>query len=86
MLLKEEFATNLGFLEPSINAILFAGDDLMNNVQLREVLYMVVVAGNFLNGNYTLKLRPFEKKGTKSTLLFFFLVRQPVAMQATQLV
>lgn len=53
MLLKEEFATNLGFLEPSINAILFAGDDLMNNVQLREVLYMVVVAGNFLNaGGY----------------------------------
>ena len=53
MLLKEEFATNLSFLEPSINAVLFAGDDLMNNVQLREVLYMVVVAGNFLNaGGY----------------------------------
>lgn len=53
MLLKEEFAANLSYLEPSINAILFAGDDLMNNVQLREVLYMVVVAGNFLNaGGY----------------------------------
>lgn len=53
MLLKEEFAANLSFVEPSINAILFAGDDLMNNVQLREVLYMVVVAGNFLNaGGY----------------------------------
>lgn len=53
MLLKEEFAANLSFLEPSINAILYAGDDLMNNVLLREVLYMVVVAGNFLNaGGY----------------------------------
>lgn len=55
MLLKEEFAANLSYLEPSINAILFAGDDLMNNVQLREVLYMVVVAGNFLNGEFFLK-------------------------------
>lgn len=75
MLLKEEFATNLGFLEPSINAILFAGDDLMNNVQLREVLYMVVVAGNFLNGNYTLKLRSFEKKITHQIYFFSSLVR-----------
>lgn len=53
MLLKEEFAANLSYLEPSINAMVFAGDDLMNNTLLREVLYMVVVAGNFLNaGGY----------------------------------
>lgn len=53
MLLKEEFAANLSYLEPNINAMLFAGDDLMNNTMLREVLYMVVVAGNFLNaGGY----------------------------------
>lgn len=53
MLLREEFAANLSYLEPCINAMLFAGDDLMNNTLLREVLYMVVVAGNFLNaGGY----------------------------------
>uniref|UniRef100_A0AAG5CZ76 FH2 domain-containing protein n=1 Tax=Anopheles atroparvus TaxID=41427 RepID=A0AAG5CZ76_ANOAO len=53
MLLKEEFKANLMYLEPNINAMLFAGEDLMNNKALQEVLYMVVVAGNFLNsGGY----------------------------------
>lgn len=74
MLLKEEFATNMSYLEPCINAMLFAGEgilkeseksilqcsnyfilllDLTTNTLLREVLYMVVVAGNFLNaGGY----------------------------------
>ncbi|CRK96966.1 CLUMA_CG010313, isoform A [Clunio marinus] len=53
MLLKEEFAANLSYLEPSINAMLYAGEDLMMNKALQEVLYMVVVAGNFLNaGGY----------------------------------
>ncbi|XP_002008048.2 formin-J [Drosophila mojavensis] len=53
MLLKEEFAANMAYLEPCINAMLFAGDNLLNNKLLQEVLYMVVVAGNFLNaGGY----------------------------------
>ncbi|XP_052890815.1 uncharacterized protein LOC128299021 [Anopheles moucheti] len=53
MLLKEEFKANLMYLEPNIHAMLFAGEDLMNNKPLQEVLYMVVVAGNFLNsGGY----------------------------------
>lgn len=53
MLLKEEFATNMGYLEPSINSMILAGDDLMTNKQLQDVLYMVLVAGNFLNsGGY----------------------------------
>lgn len=53
MLLKEEFAANLSYLDPSINSIIYAGDDLMTNKMLQEVLYMVVVAGNFLNfGGY----------------------------------
>ncbi|KAL0275923.1 UNVERIFIED_CONTAM: hypothetical protein PYX00_003637 [Menopon gallinae] len=53
MLLKEEFAANMGYLEPSINAMIVAGEDLMTNKQLQELLYMVVVAGNFLNfGGY----------------------------------
>ncbi|XP_065092216.1 uncharacterized protein form3 isoform X2 [Ochlerotatus camptorhynchus] len=53
MLLKEEFKANLIYLEPNISAMLYAGEDLMNNKALQEVLYMVVVAGNFLNsGGY----------------------------------
>jgi inverted formin-2 len=71
MLLKEEFTANLNYLEPSINAMLYAGEgefvadqphnfpttysfaDLMLNKAIQEVLYMVVVAGNFLNsGGY----------------------------------
>lgn len=53
MLLKEEFAANMGYLEPSINSMILAGEDLMTNKPLQEVLYMVLVAGNFLNsGGY----------------------------------
>ncbi|GAB0094269.1 FH2 domain-containing protein [Sergentomyia squamirostris] len=53
MLLKEEFAANVGYLEPAIRAMLYAGDDLMTNKSLQEVLYMVLLMGNFLNsGGY----------------------------------
>ncbi|XP_015112229.1 uncharacterized protein LOC107037914 [Diachasma alloeum] len=53
MLLKEEFAANMSYLEPSINSMILAGEDLMTNKPLQEMLYMVLVAGNFLNsGGY----------------------------------
>ncbi|XP_062128227.1 formin-J isoform X1 [Drosophila sulfurigaster albostrigata] len=53
MLLKEEFAANVAYLEPCINAMLYAGDDLLNSKALQELLYLLVVAGNFLNsGGY----------------------------------
>ncbi|XP_037939301.1 formin-J isoform X2 [Teleopsis dalmanni] len=53
MLLKEEFAANVSYLDPCINAMIYAGDDLINNKMLQDLLYMVVVAGNFLNsGGY----------------------------------
>ncbi|KAF5286915.1 hypothetical protein FQA39_LY00448 [Lamprigera yunnana] len=53
MLLKEEFASNMNYLEPSINSMLVAAEDLMTNKPLQEVLYMILVAGNFLNsGGY----------------------------------
>ncbi|XP_044001338.1 uncharacterized protein LOC122847607 isoform X1 [Aphidius gifuensis] len=53
MLLKEEFSANMSYLEPSINSMILAGEDLMTNKPLQEVLYMVLVAGNFLNsGGY----------------------------------
>merc|ERR1719216_329760 len=53
MLLKAEFEANMGFLEPSIEAMLTAGEELMSNPKLQNLLYMVLVAGNFLNsGGY----------------------------------
>merc|ERR550534_2793587 len=53
MLLKAEFEANMSFLEPSIEAMLTAGEELMSNPRLQNLLYMVLVAGNFLNsGGY----------------------------------
>ncbi|XP_061387067.1 formin-J [Musca vetustissima] len=53
MLLKEEFAANVTYLDPCINTMIEAAEDLMNCRSLQEVLYLVVVAGNFLNsGGY----------------------------------
>lgn len=39
----------MGYLEPSIHAMITAADGLMTNKALQEVLYMVLVTGNFLN-------------------------------------
>ncbi|XP_075984374.1 FH2 domain-containing protein formin 3 isoform X2 [Anticarsia gemmatalis] len=53
MLLKEEWGSTTGYLESAINAILVAGDDLMSSRALQEVLYLALIAGNFLNaGGY----------------------------------
>ncbi|XP_049885556.1 inverted formin-2 [Pectinophora gossypiella] len=53
MLLKEEWASTAGYLESAINAILVAGDDLMSSRAIQEVLYLTLIAGNFLNaGGY----------------------------------
>lgn len=53
MLLKEEFATNMAYLEPAIESIVSAVQELRTCEELHEVLYMLLVAGNFLNsGGY----------------------------------
>ncbi|XP_071443548.1 uncharacterized protein form3 [Hetaerina americana] len=53
MLLKEEFGANVAYLGPSIRAMTTAAKDIMASHSLREVFYMVLVAGNFLNsGGY----------------------------------
>ncbi|GBP44170.1 FH2 domain-containing protein 1 [Eumeta japonica] len=53
MLLKEEWSATAGYLESAINAILVAGDDLMSSRALQEVLYIALIAGNFMNaGGY----------------------------------
>ncbi|XP_013109704.1 uncharacterized protein LOC106088638 [Stomoxys calcitrans] len=53
MLLKEEFAANITYLEPLINAVIEAGNELISNKTLIDIIYIVVTAGNFLNsGGY----------------------------------
>ncbi|XP_035228652.1 uncharacterized protein LOC118200800 [Stegodyphus dumicola] len=53
MLLKEEFMANQEFLENSIETIRCAVQELEECRKLHEILYMVLVAGNFLNaGGY----------------------------------
>jgi len=49
MLLKEELDTNIAYLEPAINAIRYAAQELQQCSKLHEVLYLVLVSGNFLN-------------------------------------
>lgn len=63
MLLKEEFAANMSYLEPSINSMILAGEDLMTNKPLQEVLYMVLVTGNFLNSVRNGKREYWPKSG-----------------------
>ena len=55
-------------IEPSVNAVIYAGRDLVHNVKLREILYMVVQAGNFLNNvSYII----FEDLYVRISLLHF---------------
>ena len=49
MLLKAEFDSNVGYLAPSIEAMLQAGEELMSSQRLQDLFYMVLIAGNFLN-------------------------------------
>jgi hypothetical protein len=53
MLLRAEFEANMAYLEPSIEAMLSAGDELTTNSKLQDLFYMVLMAGNFMNsGGY----------------------------------
>ncbi|KAI8123546.1 FH2 domain-containing protein 1 [Lucilia cuprina] len=53
MILKEEYRLNLTYLEPSLNAIIQAGNDLMKNEKLKEVLGFIILLGNYVNsGGY----------------------------------
>ncbi|CAG0922360.1 unnamed protein product [Notodromas monacha] len=53
MLLKQEFASQMETLEPAINAIIGAADELKSSRRLQDILYMILIAGNFLNsGGY----------------------------------
>ena len=49
MLLKEEFESNCAYLKPAIEAITNASRELRDNKLLHEIIYLILVAGNFLN-------------------------------------
>lgn len=52
-LLREEFTVTIGLLEPSIKSIRCAAHEIEDATKLHEILYMILVAGNFLNsGGY----------------------------------
>ncbi|XP_075163116.1 FH2 domain-containing protein 1-like [Haematobia irritans] len=53
MLLKEEFKASITYLEPLIKATIEAGNKLMNNQTIVDIVHIVVTTGNFLNyGGY----------------------------------
>lgn len=50
---KEEFNTNMDWIRPSIDAVIEAAKEIKENSHLHELLYLVLIAGNYLNnGNY----------------------------------
>ncbi|KAK6173050.1 hypothetical protein SNE40_016584 [Patella caerulea] len=53
MLIKEEFNDNMEWIRPSIESVIQAAKDIKDNPSLRELIYLVLIAGNYLNsGNY----------------------------------
>lgn len=61
MLLKDEFSANLLYLEPAIESVNMAAQEIKECKDLHEILYMVLVAGNFLNaGGYAGNAAGFE--------------------------
>ncbi|KAK2170529.1 hypothetical protein LSH36_2g04042 [Paralvinella palmiformis] len=54
MLIKEEFKNTVDYIKPAIDAIILAAGDLKDSKALHEIIYMVLIAGNFLNaGGYS---------------------------------
>ena len=49
MVIKEEFTQTLDWLKPAIDAIIITARDLQESKSLHEILYMVLLAGNYLN-------------------------------------
>ena len=49
LLMIEEFKQTKEWLQPAIEAILLTADQLKGSSDLNEILYMILLAGNFLN-------------------------------------
>ncbi|CAG2106665.1 unnamed protein product [Medioppia subpectinata] len=53
MLLKEEYYSNVTYLEPAIQLVRNAAKEIKDSNSLHEILYLILVFGNFLNsGGY----------------------------------
>ena len=47
--MQEEFKQTIEWLKPAIEAILLTADNLKDSQPLKEILYAILLAGNFLN-------------------------------------
>ncbi|GFN97952.1 Fh2 domain-containing protein 1, partial [Plakobranchus ocellatus] len=53
LLIREEFNTTIEWIRPSIEAVLQAAKDIQENTSLRELIFLILISGNYLNsGNY----------------------------------
>lgn len=49
MLLKEEFANTIGWIGESLDTVIVTAQDMMESKELQQILYLVLLTGNFLN-------------------------------------
>ncbi|KAH9488450.1 hypothetical protein Btru_062772 [Bulinus truncatus] len=53
LLIMEEFNTNMEWIRPSIEAVIQAARDIQESKSLKELIFLILVSGNYLNsGNY----------------------------------
>nr|KAG5693718.1 hypothetical protein BaRGS_002101 [Batillaria attramentaria] len=53
LLIREEFNSNMEWIRPSIEAVIQAAKDIKENKSLRELIFLILITGNYLNsGNY----------------------------------
>ncbi|XP_059179273.1 formin-J-like [Physella acuta] len=53
LLIKEEFNTHMEWIRPAIEAIIQAAGDIQDNESLKELIFLILISGNYLNsGNY----------------------------------
>jgi len=49
LLVKEDFHQTIEYINPAIDAIILSAKDIKESQILHEIIYMVLMAGNFLN-------------------------------------
>lgn len=57
MLLREEFQNTIGYISESVDTVIVTAQDMMDSSDLKQILYMVLVTGNFLNSVSAYSLR-----------------------------
>lgn len=49
MLLREEFKNTIGYISELVDTVIVTAQDMMDSEDLKQILYLVLVTGNFLN-------------------------------------